>query len=146
DLGEFEGVPYLVEEYAPGGRLADRISGGRRMERRAALSLLRGVAAALDYAHSVGVLHGDVNPANVLLGYDDRPLLADFGLARLLQPAPSPGSTAVPPGDPAYMAPERISGGPGRGSSQWNSCTRSRKKRRSGGTCSPCGSGSERWL
>jgi serine/threonine protein kinase len=112
DLGEFEGVPYLVEEYAPGGRLADRISGGRRMERRAALSLLRGVAAALDYAHSVGVLHGDVNPANVLLGYDDRPLLADFGLARLLQPAPSPGSTAVPPGDPAYMAPERISGGP----------------------------------
>jgi serine/threonine-protein kinase len=112
DLGEFEGVPYLVEEYAPGGRLADRISGGRRMDRRAAVSLLRSVAAALDYAHSLGVIHGDVNPANVLLGYGDVPLLADFGLARLLQPAPTPGSTAVPPGNPAYMAPERISGGP----------------------------------
>jgi serine/threonine protein kinase len=112
DYGEFEGVPYLVEEYAPGGRLADRISGGRRMDRRAAVALLRGVAAALDYAHSVGVLHGDVNPSNVMLGYDDRPLLADFGLARLLQTAPTPGSTPIPPGDPAYMAPERISGGP----------------------------------
>lgn len=112
DHGEFEGVPYIVEEYAPGGRLADRISGGRRLERRAAVSLLRGVAAGLDHAHSVGVLHGDVNPANVMLGYGDTPLLADFGLARLLQPPPSPGSTSVPSGDPAYMAPERISGGP----------------------------------
>jgi serine/threonine protein kinase len=112
DYGEFEGVPYIVEEYAPGGRLADRVSGGRRLERRAAISLLRGVAAGLDHAHSVGVLHGDVNPSNVMLGYGDTPLLADFGLARLLQPPPGPGSTAVPSGDPAYMAPERISGGP----------------------------------
>ncbi|MBJ7596731.1 MAG: hypothetical protein DLM67_05730 [Candidatus Nephthysia bennettiae] len=110
DYGEFEGVPYIVEEYAPGGRLADRVAGGRRLERRAAISLLRGVAAGLDHAHSVGVLHGDVNPSNVMLGYGDTPLLADFGLARLLQGPPSPGSTAVPSGDPAYMAPERISG------------------------------------
>jgi serine/threonine protein kinase len=112
DFGEHEGVPYIVEEYAPGGRLADRVSGGRRLERRAAVSLLRGVAAGLDHAHAAGVLHGDVNPTNVLLGYGDAPLLADFGLARLLQPPPSPGSTAVPSGDPAYMAPERIGGGP----------------------------------
>ena len=111
DSGEYEGVPYMVVEYAPGGSLADRISGGRRLERRAALALLRGVAAALDQAHLVGILHGDVNPANVLLGYDDTPLLADFGLARLLQPAPSPGTTAVPSGNPAYMAPERVTGG-----------------------------------
>jgi serine/threonine protein kinase len=112
ESGEFEGVPYIVEEYAPGGRLADRISGGRRLERRAAVSLLRGVASGLDYAHSAGVIHGDVTPANVLLGYGDSPLLADFGLARLLQPPPAPGSTAVPSGDPAYMAPERIAGNP----------------------------------
>jgi serine/threonine protein kinase len=110
EYGEFEGVPYLIEEYAPGGRLADRISAGRRLDRRAAIGLLRGVGAALDHAHSVGVLHGDVNPANVMLGYNDTPLLGDFGLARLLQPDPSPGSTAVPSGDPAYMAPERVNG------------------------------------
>jgi serine/threonine protein kinase len=110
EYGEFEGVPYVIEEYAPGGRLADRIAAGRRLDRRAAIGLLRGVAAGLDHAHSVGVLHGDVNPANVMLGYNDTPLLGDFGLARLLQPDPSPGSTAVPSGDPAYMAPERVSG------------------------------------
>ena len=111
DFGEYEGVPYMTVEYAPGGPLSHRISGGRRLDRRAALWILRGVAAAVDQAHSVGVLHGDVSPGNVMLGYDDTPLLADFGLARLLQPAPAPGATPVPAGNPAYMAPERITGG-----------------------------------
>src|SRR5919202_542835 len=62
DFGEYEGVPYMVVEYAPGGTLANRISEGRRLDRRAAVSLLRGVAAALDQAHAAGVLHGDLNP------------------------------------------------------------------------------------
>ena len=50
----------------------------------------------------------DVNPSNVLLGYDDRPLLADFGLARLLQTAPTPGSTPIPPGDPLLALSELV--------------------------------------
>src|SRR5918911_1054840 len=40
DFGEYDGVPYMVVEYAPGGTLANRISEGRRLDRRAAVSLL----------------------------------------------------------------------------------------------------------
>jgi hypothetical protein len=110
DFGEFEGVPYKIVEYVPGGSLAERLRAGQPPDHRHTVSVLRGLAAALDYAHSLGVVHRDVKPANVLVGRDEAPILADFGLAKLLQSASVKSATGVTTGTPAYMAPEQVTG------------------------------------
>src|ERR1700720_775944 len=109
DFGEFEGTPYMIVEYVPGGSLANRLSQGSVTD-AAALKYLRGIAAGLDYAHGIGIVHRDVKPANVLLEKDDTPVLADFGLAKLLQGSSLKSMTGVTTGTPAYMAPEQVMG------------------------------------
>jgi outer membrane biosynthesis protein TonB len=109
DFGEFEGTPYMIVEYVPGGSLADRLNKGP-VSRPAAMNYLRGIAAGLDYAHGMGIVHRDVKPANVLLEKDDTPVLADFGLAKLLQGSSLKSMTGVTTGTPAYMAPEQVMG------------------------------------
>ena len=109
DFGEYEGTPYMIVEYVPGGSLAGRMSNGP-LDRATAIRFLRGIAAGLDYAHSQGVVHRDVKPANVLLERDDTPVLADFGLAKLLQGSSVKSMTGVTTGTPAYIAPEQVSG------------------------------------
>ena len=109
DFGEHEGTPYMIIEYVPGGSLATRLN-GEQLEPGAALKYLRGIAAGLDYAHGLGIVHRDVKPANVLLEKDDTPVLADFGLAKLLQGSSLKSMTGVTTGTPAYMAPEQVTG------------------------------------
>ena len=109
DFGEYLGTPYMIVEYVPGGNLADRLSEGRLAPARA-LKYLRGIAGGLDYAHGIGVIHRDVKPANVLLEKDDTPVLADFGLAKLMQGSSVKSMSGVTTGTPAYMAPEQVTG------------------------------------
>ncbi len=109
DFGAFQGMPYMIVEYIPGGSLAARMAHGS-LEQATALRYLRGIAAGLDYAHSHGVVHRDVKPANVLLTAEDAPVLADFGLAKLLQGSSLKSMTGVTTGTPAYMAPEQVTG------------------------------------
>src|SRR5579864_2542869 len=110
DFGEFQGTPYMVVEYVPGGSLAGKMAEGR-LDHSTALKYLHGIAAGLDYAHAHGVVHRDVKPANVLLTNEDSPVLADFGLAKLLQGSSLKSMTGVTTGTPAYMAPEQVTGG-----------------------------------
>ena len=109
DFGDFEGTPYMIVEYVPGGSLAERLGKGR-LETTTALKYLKGIASGLDYAHAKGVVHRDVKPANVLLEADDTPVIADFGLAKLLQGSSLKSMTGVTTGTPAYMAPEQVTG------------------------------------
>ena len=109
DFGDFQGTPYMIVEYIPGGSLAAKMNHGRP-DQHSALRYLRGIAAGLDYAHGHGVVHRDVKPANVLLTADDTPVLADFGLAKLLQGSSLKSMTGVTTGTPAYMAPEQVTG------------------------------------
>jgi serine/threonine-protein kinase len=109
DFGEYEGTPYMIIEYVPGGSLASRMKQGP-METAAALRYLRGMAAGLDYAHSLGIVHRDVKPANVLLEKDESPVIADFGLVKLMQSTSLKSMTGVTTGTPAYMSPEQVTG------------------------------------
>jgi serine/threonine-protein kinase len=108
DYGEFEGAPYMIEEYIAGGSLAARLQQPGRMDHPTIVALLRGMAAGLDYAHRRGIIHRDVKPANVLMGAEGIPVLADFGLARVEEQVTMTAS-GVTTGTPAYMAPEQIS-------------------------------------
>ena len=109
DFGEHEGMPYMIVEYVPGGSLANRLGDGH-LDPGAALRYLRGIAAGLDYAHGLGIVHRDVKPANILLEKDDSPVLADFGLVKLMQGTSLRSMTGVTTGTPAYMAPEQVTG------------------------------------
>jgi eukaryotic-like serine/threonine-protein kinase len=110
DFGEYQGTPYMIVEYMPRGSLSDRTKAGERFDQPTALRLLEGIAAALDYAHGLGIVHRDVKPANVLLDGGGNPVLADFGLAKLLQSASVKTVSGVTTGTPAYMSPEQVMG------------------------------------
>ena len=110
DFGEDErGVPYLVLEYIEGATLADLMDAGLDDERIP--DLLDQIAAGLDYAHARGVIHRDIKPGNVLMTADGRAVLADFGLAWLLESAHLTLTGGVI-GTPEYMSPEQAAGDP----------------------------------
>src|SRR6202171_749476 len=110
DFGEDErGVPYLVMEYIEGPTLADLMDAGLDDERIP--NLLDQISAGLDYAHARGVIHRDIKPGNVLMTEDGRAVLADFGLAWLLEGAHLTLTGGVI-GTPEYMSPEQAAGNP----------------------------------
>jgi serine/threonine protein kinase len=108
DFGEYEGAPYMVVEYVAGGNLAERIRNSPPSVADS-LRILDGVARGIDYAHRQNIVHRDIKPANVLMGPEEVPILADFGLAKLLQQA-SMTMSGTTTGTPAYMAPEQVTG------------------------------------
>lgn len=108
DFGDDGGHRYLVLELVDGGTLAERV--GRPWPAEQVVTMLAPVADALDYAHGQGVLHRDVKPSNVLIARDGRPILADFGLARMVGSARGLTRTGILVGTPEYMSPEQAAG------------------------------------
>lgn len=78
--------PYLVMRLYPGGSLIDRIDARGPLPAGETVELVTRIASALDAAHSLGILHRDVKPENILLAEDGRPVLADFGIAGMVRP------------------------------------------------------------
>ncbi|MFB4267449.1 protein kinase [Nonomuraea sp. GTA35] len=107
DPGE-HGYPWIVMELVTGGSLQDHLQHGPLPVREAA-RLGREVLSGLRAAHSVGIQHRDVKPANVLLREDGRSVLTDFGIAAMRE-STSLTATGSFIGSPEYMAPERING------------------------------------
>jgi len=99
---------YIVMDYVSGGTLADLIR--NRLSLRDAIEIAVQIGNALHYAHQRGFVHRDVKPTNVLIDGDGRPLLTDFGLAKLLTAADALTEAGIGVGTAAYMAPEQASG------------------------------------
>jgi serine/threonine-protein kinase len=108
DYGEYEGSPYLVMEYLPGGTLKQKLA-GRPMAWQETIKILLPIARALDYAHRLGVIHRDVKPANILITADGDPVLTDFGIAKIIAEESTLDltGTSAAVGTPEYMAPEQ---------------------------------------
>jgi serine/threonine-protein kinase len=100
DYGEEDGQPYLVMRFLPGGSLADKLKAGS-LELEEAEKVLQRIGAALDYAHSKGVVHRDLKPGNILFDDVGRAFLTDFGIARITEASAALTGTSTVIGTPA---------------------------------------------
>jgi serine/threonine protein kinase len=116
EYGEHNNIPYLVMPYLTGGSLRDLLAKNGSLSLTEATTYIEQAASALDYAHSHGVIHRDLKPANFLLHADGRLVLADFGIARIIENSDSGimalTHTGTIVGTPDYMAPEMAQGDP----------------------------------
>lgn len=106
---------HLIFEFIEGRTLHARLNASpdRRLPPARALEILSAAAAAVDYAHALGVVHRDLKPANIMIGDKGGVKIMDFGVASRLE-SWRPGGTDVVVGTPVYMAPEQARGETGR--------------------------------
>jgi formylglycine-generating enzyme required for sulfatase activity/tRNA A-37 threonylcarbamoyl transferase component Bud32 len=122
DAGIEDGRPYLVLKLVDGTSLAARLAAHREAgegpsaaDVATAVRFVEEIARALHQAHERGIVHRDFKPGNVMVTPEGRPVVLDFGLARILDAdTPRLTRTGDVVGTPAYLAPEQIAGDPAR--------------------------------
>ena len=102
-----ENVFFIVMEYVQGETLENIIAAKGSLELSRTLDFTCQICNAVDHAHTQGVIHRDLRPANVLVTDNDMLKVADFGTSRFLEIA-AHGTTVI--GSPPYMAPEQFQG------------------------------------
>jgi len=115
DVGEHEGLPFLVMEFIDGQTLDGAVKKGERMTLERVCEIGQQIADALAYAHLNGVVHRDIKPANILLTSREkygieRPKITDFGVAKLAAGQITTSGQML--GTPAFMPPEQFTGAP----------------------------------
>jgi eukaryotic-like serine/threonine-protein kinase len=109
DSGEQEWLVYYVMSYAEGPTLREHLDGSPQMAIPETLRLATDLLDALDHAHSQGIIHRDVKPANVVLSSEGA-ILLDFGIARAVVASGADQLTrsGIAVGTSTYMSPEQI--------------------------------------
>ncbi len=101
-------LSFIVMDYVPGSNLQRRLAqAGGPLPMPEVSTLFHQIGSALHYAHSMGFIHRDIKPGNIMLREDGTALLSDFGAARVAESATLATLTI---GTPAYMSPEQILG------------------------------------
>jgi eukaryotic-like serine/threonine-protein kinase len=109
DVGEDDGLPFIVMEYVAGETLADLLRRRGRLEPDEAVALALQACAGLETAHEAGLVHRDVKPQNLLVTPGGTVKIADFGIARSLDGTQLTQAGTVL-GTAAYLAPEQAAG------------------------------------
>src|SRR5947208_3686289 len=121
DFAVEDGFPFLIMEYAPNGTLRQRHPKGTSVPLEIVVSYIKHVADALQYIHTQKLIHRDVKPESMLLGRNNKVLLAEFGTAIIAQSTRS--AQTREPQEVAesivYMAPEQLMGKPRPASDQY---------------------------
>jgi serine/threonine protein kinase len=116
DASEQNGNLYIVMQLVDGGTLKSRLdylqSQGQTLDVFEAKHIFTQLASALSYAHDNGIIHRDVKPVNVLMDNLGRPILSDFGIAKVLAGTKELTRHGAGVGTPEYMSPEQCQGGP----------------------------------
>ena len=104
---------YMVQEFVVGETLRERLrrlkQAGKRMPLADAIQVVLDTAEAASYAHRRGLIHRDIKPANIMLDVNDRAILMDFGIVKLVG-AEHHTATGSVLGTPLYMPPEVVQG------------------------------------
>jgi serine/threonine-protein kinase len=98
---------YMIEEYCSGKPLSQFLDAGKRISIRSIKGVLQQVAAAVDYAHSQGIAHGDLRPSNVIISPQGVVKVMDFSIGQQAKKTMAKLSWAESRGSPPYMAPEQ---------------------------------------
>jgi eukaryotic-like serine/threonine-protein kinase len=109
DFFQLDGRSFLVMHYVDGRDLETRLEKGNPpLSLDEIHDISWDVLSALGHAHSLGVVHRDVKPANMLMDQSGRTLLMDFGIAKALHEQRNVTLTSLAMGTPDYMSPEQI--------------------------------------
>jgi len=109
DYGEYASQPYIVMEYVTGETLTQIIRRKAQVSLREKLRYIEELSAGVAYAHTIGLIHRDIKPTNLMVDRSGRLKVLDFGIARMLGTLSSNATALI--GTPGYMAPEQILGG-----------------------------------
>lgn len=110
DLGDAAGVKFISMAYVEGQDLHQLLEKEGRLPIERALKIAKQLCAALEAAHTEGVVHRDFKPQNILLDKNDVVYVSDFGLAKSLEHDSGMTRSGECLGTPRYMAPEQASG------------------------------------
>lgn len=110
DVGQEDGIHYLIMEYVEGRSLKEVISERGQLPPREAVDIALQICDALEHAHENGIIHRDIKPHNILITRNGRVKVTDFGIAQAASEATMAyGGTMI--GSVHYLAPEQARGG-----------------------------------
>ncbi|HSU68838.1 MAG TPA: serine/threonine-protein kinase, partial [Tepidisphaeraceae bacterium] len=112
EINEAGDTYYIAMELLEGGSLRDLVKAAGPLDPTRACLLAAEAAEALAHGHSIGVVHRDVKPANLMLNRSGRCKVVDFGLARVDDPSDLSSFLAESVGTPQFIAPEILTGTP----------------------------------